>query len=133
MNTGRLTVLVLSGWLIAGCATRSPIVTITPGLHPQLQPAEAERIAREAISASIADQVGGTRLPDAVSITTIRGGSTIAAYEEGTSWLVEFDGWFEVGFGGRKGGTHIVRSAFVRVADDYGTVLSVEVGGPLVR
>ena len=133
MNTRTLTVLVLSGLLISGCATKSPIVTITPGLHPQLQPADAERIARGAISASIADQVVGARIPDAVSITTIHVGSTIAAYEEGMSWLVEFDGWFEVRFGGRQGGTHIVRSAFVRVADDYGTVLSVEVGGPLVR
>lgn len=111
--------------MVAACGGRTPSLTIAPGLHPQMAPADVERLAREAIDPAIATEIDGRHAPDAVSLTAIHGGSTIAAYESGTSWLVEFKGAFEVPNGGRRAGTHVARSAIVQVADDFGTILAV--------
>lgn len=80
--------------LAIACAQRTPVVAIPPGLQPSLSPAEAERFARDAVDRQNLIPPATHRSPDAVAITAIRGGYWIGPYEDGVTWIVEFEGHF---------------------------------------
>jgi hypothetical protein len=122
-------VALVAALVVGGCAQTVPHVVIAPGIDPQMAPAAVEGIAREAVANSLAAVLGDRRSPNAISITAIHGGSTIAAYDAGLSWIVEFDGAFEITEGTlRHGTTRIVSRGWVQIADDFGTVLAVNFG-----
>jgi hypothetical protein len=124
----RLGLVALAVLAFAGCATARPVLTVAPGLHPRMSPADAEAVAREAIDGQIALVFGRREPPDAVALTAIRGGATVAGYLAGTSWIIEFEGAFAVREGGRRVTERTVGRAWVQVSDDDGAVLAVNFG-----
>lgn len=124
----RLAITAMAVLALAGCSGARPILTIAPGLHPQMSPGAAETVARAAIDSQIALVFGRRSPPDAVAATAIPGGATVAGYLAGTSWIIEFDGAFTVTEGGRHVTVRVVTHAWVQVSDDDGTVLAVNFG-----
>jgi hypothetical protein len=91
-----LRAFVLAGALAISACTAAvpPVVSIAPGLHPTLTPAQAERFARDAIAA--ADVMASDRFSavSVTSITAIPGGPTVGGYLAGTSWIITARGAF---------------------------------------